>query len=352
MDEGQNVTFDRGRPGVVLLGYGLRRFLTDDEETRMDDRKGCVMMLTMRPYGGEADYWRIRGFLREVFLLNGRRERSWSLVRFDYWRWHIHENIERFRLDEVIFIWEGERGEIGAVLNADRKGEGFLQVHPAFHSRGLDEEMIVTAEERLAVVGEDGRRSLRLWVGEEEWQRKGILRQRGYVRQDWPEYQRRRPLVEPVPDVPVAAGYVVRPLGDVDELPARSWLSWLAFHPDEPAENYQGWAWYPNVQRAPLYRRDLDIVAVAPDGELAAFCTVWFDDVTRTGTFEPVGTAPAHQRKGLGKAVMAEGLRRVQRLGATLAMVGSYSAGAGALYHSMGFVEYDLSEPWVKVWEG
>jgi hypothetical protein len=35
-----------------------------------------------------------------------------------------------------------------------------------------------------------------------------------------------------------------------------------------------GWRWYRDVQRAPLYRRDLDLVAVAPDGELAAFCTL------------------------------------------------------------------------------
>ena len=54
--------------------------------------------------------------------------------------------------------------------------------------------------------------------------------------------------------------------------------------------------------------RTYRIVAVAPSGEFAAFCTVWFDDVTRTGAFEPVGTAPAHRRRGLGKAVMCEGV--------------------------------------------
>lgn len=39
---------------------------------------------------------------------------------------------------------------------------------------------------------------------------------------------------------------------------------------------------------------------------------------------------------------MAEGLRRVHELGATL---GSYSAAAGALYAWMGFDAYDLSKP-------
>jgi mycothiol synthase len=97
-------------------------------------------------------------------------------------------------------------------------------------------------------------------------------------------------------------------------------------------------------------RRDLDLIVSAPDGSVAAFCTIWFDDVTRTGAFEPVATMPAQQRRGLGKAIMIEGPRRLQRLGATQVTVGSYSVQAGALYASLEFTEYDLSERWTKTW--
>jgi GNAT superfamily N-acetyltransferase len=79
-------------------------------------------------------------------------------------------------------------------------------------------------------------------------------------------------------------------------------------------------------------------------------CTVWFDDVTRTAVFEPVGAHPDHHRRGLGKALMSEGLRRAGILGATLAKVSSYAKPAHALYESMGFTAYDLLEPWHKVW--
>jgi mycothiol synthase len=71
--------------------------------------------------------------------------------------------------------------------------------------------------------------------------------------------------------------------------------------------------------------------------------------VTRSAYFEPVGTHPAHQRRGLGKAVMFEGLRRLKRMGATLAFVGGFSPAANALYDSVGS-EYDLLEPWEKEW--
>ena len=36
------------------------------------------------------------------------------------------------------------------------------------------------------------------------------------------------------------------------------------------------------LQSAPLYRRDLDIVAATPNGEIAAFSTISYDDYTRS----------------------------------------------------------------------
>lgn len=306
------------------------------------------MKLIRRKYRTEDDYWAIRAFLRETFLLNGRRELSWPLYRWDYWRWHVNENIFRFSLEAAVFLWETMDGRLAAVLHPDGPGEAFLQVHPAFRSAELEVEMMAVAETQFATTQPGGGRRLALWAHEGDPLRGDLLARRGYARDEHPEYQRRR-MIAPIPDLQPAPGYTIRALGDDSELPARSWVSWRAFHPDEPDDRYEGWEWYQNVQRAPLYRRDLDLVAVAPDGELAAFCTVWCDDVTRTAAFEPVGTHPAHQRRGLGRAIMAEGLRRAARLGATLATVGSYSEAAGALYASLGFTEYDLSEPWATV---
>lgn len=317
------------------------------------------MKLTMRAYQGEDDYWRIREFLRRVFLLNGRREQSWQVARLDYWRWHVAGNCwESGSFEDVIWLWETADGEIAAVLNPEGRVEAHLQVHPGLRTSHrpsvpmgeLEEEMLAVAEEHLHKPLPDGRRKLYVWANEHDALRQEILARRGYTRHDGPEYQRQLLLSEPIPDAPVPPGYTVRSLGDVDELPARSWLSWRAFHPDEPDEDYEGWEWYLNVQQAPMYRRDLDIVAVASDGELAAFCTLWYDDVTRTGYFEPVGAEPAHHRRGLGKAVMCEAMRRIKRMGATLVTVGGYSPAANALYSSVVSPDYALSCPWVKEW--
>ena len=304
----------------------------------------------VRSYQNESDYWKIREFLRQVYLLNDRHEYSWSLLRWDYWVWHVNMNIFHFPLEEVVHLWEAD-GQIVAMLNPDAKSEAFFQLHPAYRSAELLSEMLDVAEVKQPNFIEDGWHNLIVWVNENDMIFKEILTRRGYARSKFKaEHMRYRFSNEPTPDCIPQNGYTVRALGDESELPAHSWLSWKVFHPDEPDEKYQGWEWYKNVQRVPLYLRDLDIVAVASDGELAAFCTVWLDEVTRTAVFEPVGTHPDHQKRGLGKAVMSEGLRRTQTLGATLASVSSYSDGAHALYKSMGFTEFDLLEPWIKQW--
>ena len=306
------------------------------------------MTLKMRRYQDEIDYWRIREFLRRVFQLNNRRELSWQAYRFDYWRWHGIENLGHGQLEKNVFIWETGQGEFAAVLNSEGPGYAYFQVDPGFRTQELEIEMLAIAEEKLAVKKSDGRSRLRVFAEQNDELRQNILKSRGYTKSEFWEHQHRRPMSLPNPDVQLPEGYIVRALGDVTELPARSFLSWRAFHPHEPDDRYEGWEWYLNIQRAPLYRRDLDLVAVSTDGELASFCTIWFDDVTRSGSFEPVGTSPEHQRRGLGRAVIQDGLGRLARLGAEVAFVGSGSQGASEFYKSIGFTELDVSEMWVK----
>lgn len=301
-------------------------------------------------YRDENDQQRIREFLQDVYLTNGRRETSWPLYRWDYWLWHINANIFHFDLSAAIFLWTDDTDRMLGVLNPDNPGEAFLQVDPDQRSIEMEVAMMSKAETQYAVTQADGRQRLTIWCPAGDSLRQDILTRRGYVQRDGAEYQRRRLSTQPVPEAPLALGYLIRTVGSEEDLPARSWVSWKAFHPNEPDVRYKGWEWYQNVRKAPLYRPELDLVAVTSSGEHAAFCTLWYDEKTRSAAFEPVGTHPQHQRRGLARALMAEGLRRVHELGATLVTVGSYSAAAGALYASMGFVEYDLSEPWEKVW--
>ena len=306
-----------------------------------------------RPYQTEDDFWRMREFLRRVFLLNGCLERSWHVARLEYARWHTCMNCAKVRLEDVAFLWEAE-GQIVAILMPDGSpGEAHFLVHPTLRTLDLEEEMLAVAEERLPAIKEDGSRRLFVWVPGVDELRQELVRRHGYRKDDWPEHQWRRDLDGAIPEARLAPGYTIRALGDGLELLERCYASGLGFHEGDiqfAVENRDDPTWYRNIQTAPLYRRDLDLVAVAPDGAIAAFCTIWFDDVTRSAYFEPVATVPAHQRRGLGKALLTEGLRRLQRMGATRAFVGGYSQAANALYRSVMGPEHELDEVWVKEW--
>jgi len=227
----------------------------------------------------------------------------------------------------------------------------FPQIHPDMMRTDLYGEMLAVAEAKLSGKGADGRRKVYVWADSQDTTARGFLEQRGFVRHAEPNTagrQGRQDLDRDISPAPVPAGYSVRNQNLVEDLASRNWCSWKAFHPDQPDEKYEGWLWYRNIQKAPLYRNDLDIVATDPEGDIVSFCTVWYDPATETAHIEPVGTHPDHQRKGLGLACITEGLHRLRKLGCRRAFLEGFSVPAKALYDKAGFHDFDVNEPWVR----
>jgi mycothiol synthase len=80
------------------------------------------------------------------------------------------------------------------------------------------------------------------------------------------------------------------------------------------------------MMSTPQYIRELDLVAVAPNDELAAFCVCGFDDPARKiGYTDPVGTHPTYQRRGLGRALISAGLLTLKNAGANTVRLGTSS---------------------------
>jgi ribosomal protein S18 acetylase RimI-like enzyme len=97
---------------------------------------------------------------------------------------------------------------------------------------------------------------------------------------------------------------------------------------------------YLRLMRTPGYDRDLDVVIVAPEGAIAAFCLGWLDPVNQVGEFEPVGTRQTFRRQGLGQAAALAGLWRMKARDAKSAVVGPVDVkeeAAMRLYQSVGF---------------
>lgn len=88
-----------------------------------------------------------------------------------------------------------------------------------------------------------------------------------------------------------------------------------------------------------LYRPNLDLVITGPNEVVAGYALFWPDLTTGVGLVEPVRIEDAFQGKGLGKVLIAEGVRRLAKAGCSTMKV-TYEEGneaAERLYLGSGF---------------
>jgi len=310
------------------------------------------MTLTMRRYASPDDYWRAREFFRALRVADPRPSGAWHIGSFDFWRWHWLETVVERPPDELRF-WTTAGGEIDAVLVQGDPGVCHPMAAPAVASDGLFHEMLDVAELEFPTNLPDGRRAVFAWSDERDDLLNAVLEARGYELSSGghsTETYGWQALPSAPSPISLPAGYTIRSMGDVDELPTRSLASWRAFHPGEPDEGAEpDGKWYRNIQRAPLYRRDLDVVCVAEGGDIVAFVTCFFDDVSRTGDIVLTGTDPSHPGDVLERATIGEVLRRLHRLGAVGAYLSWYASDPGAVYESAGFTDHEIGRAWKKI---
>ncbi len=293
-------------------------------------------MITFRSYAN--DYGAVMDFLREIYLQT-RTQHCWLPQRWEFAE-HAVNYINMARGEEAwqrfIGIWE-EHGRIVGISHKEEAYNAFLQVRPGYDA--LTDEMLDFAEAEIATPTTDGRKRLNVWSLESDTYRNERLTSRGYTRGDDGDYCNAQPVSQTfVPRLP--DGYsLISAVEETDAL-RRVNAGHAGFHPEEEAltEVPEHFA---RMEQAPLFRPELELMTQYRDGTLTSLCVVWYDEMTKTGMFEPVSTHPNHRRRGLGKAMLLEGLRRLQTLGAERAFVGSYGDERRAFYHAAGFETFD-----------
>lgn len=250
-----------------------------------------------------------------------------------------------------IRMWE-RQGAVEAVAWFVGPGQLWLEATPTGES--WVPEIIAWARDRLLRDRSAGRAttlSVRLFHGDQV--RIDSLSRLGFERAGPESVHFDFDLTQALPEVDLPQGFMVCDSAGIG--PARRTAShrdaWSALEHIgvENARSTFSVAVYESLRTSSIYRPDLDLVAVAPDGALAANCICWADEPSAVGIFEPMGTHPDFRGRRLARGLLAEGLRRLRGLGLRRARISTahFNTSAIAAYSSV-FQPLDQSSWWSR----
>ncbi|GEM_PF-709354 len=243
-----------------------------------------------------------------------------------------------------IYVHEAN-GEIVALVLIDppRFGGFSVMIHPLWRTPERETELIAWAMERrrdMLLESDHAKDALVTDSFDGDTARESALKALGFVAGEVTLLITSRSLDVPLPEPALPDGFTIQSaaalgMSEDDLADALGKVHSSAF-----GSNW-GERKYLTVMQSPAFDLQNEMVVVAPNGELAAFCVVWIDPVTQSGLFEPVGCAEAYQRRGLTRALMYAGMRRMIAQGCTRAFVAheteADNPASGALYKSVGF---------------
>jgi len=284
------------------------------------------MGVRMRSYDHETDYEAIGRFLTRIYT---DPPSNWLQPRWEYA--HSHPGMDRENLGKFA-IWEDD-GQIIAVVHYEGKmGVNYVQLDPRYPN--LKREILEYAATHM--VGElKAGKGIYVFVDDRDSDFGVIAAELGFEpRPEHAEPMSRYivPEAEMFPEIRLPEGFRLQSLADEFDVEKVHRVMHRGFnHQGEPPANEL------EDRRRKLsvagYRRDLTVVAVAPDGNYASYCGMWPVPGSTACYIEPVATDPDYRRMGLGMACVLESIRRCAQEGATVAYVGSDQE----FYLSMGF---------------
>jgi len=292
-----------------------------------------------RPLRDDADWWAVRRLLVGLFPLVPHGS-VWDIRRWDGQRFHDDDPGSPTEVGPCRLWFAG--GDLVGAAHSEGDPSLHLQVHP--DHRHLEGEMIDWGMEELAEESGGVRRLLHD-AYEDDLHRADLLEARGFQRQEGRVVNRRRDLAEPIAVSPQPPGYLIRETtDDPGDCTRMAELLNAAFgRTFHTTAEYRGF-----IRNSPSFRHHLNLVAEARDGTFAAHVGFTLDEENRCGIVEPVCTHPGHRKRGLALALLLEGLRRLQHLGAVVATVETGGAeGPNRLYQAAGFT----AARWGRVWE-
>ena len=309
------------------------------------------MPAVFRKFNYNNDFLRVRDFLIQTYKIF-QKPINWRIERWEY-AFHFvvpyfsnwdgidpsQEKAYQTRqfLESLTGLWETPAGKIAGVVNVEHPhlehpgfGEFFIQQHPDHVD--LFPEMLTFAEKNLS---DPNQHKIFSYVSQDDFLLRELLQDHGFSL-DNEDIDVDSQLDLNLSEIPQRAnlpeGFKIHSMADDNNLEKRCKAFGCAFNHPDPIDWPPVLA-YEWMQQAPDHHKEYDVVVVAPDGEFASFCLIWFDEANQIASLEPVGTQPEYRRLGLAREAVFEAIRRVKKKGAKKIEVGSDQE----IYLHMGF---------------
>lgn len=258
-------------------------------------------MILMREFNNEEDFMLMQELIRENYLNNDIQLYP-APSDLEYWRYIYDETPEGVH---STMLWQDDKGHTLAFAWMNEEAVDYV-CH--YKYKELLKEIIEWSEkERIEAEADNTANCLYIFDCDPEAER--IAEEKGYSKSDIYNYYGRRSLLEQIPKTQLPEGYIIKSIDTDEEISKRAAMNVLAGN-EISFEKYKYC-----MEHAVNYRQELDLIALSKDGELAGYCTVWYDSTCRIGVFEPYAVHPDHLRKGLGRCLLSEGMSRLASLG-------------------------------------
>lgn len=293
------------------------------------------MNIKFRNYTTQAgiteDYHKVRAFFVKL-----------GYAEFTYTRWDwmtTHGYLDRSAVGKIGLL--EDNGQIVGVATIDcQLGNAFCLTLPQYAF--LKKEMLQYAEANLSKDGHFG-----VVIADNDVYFQDIAANLGFVATEHKENDAAFYLDRTSTEYSLPEGFRITSMAETFDLYQYGRVLWKGFNHELNGEG----EFQPSEEKrlmgiAEMHRPNVDlnlkVAVVAPDGNFASYCGMWYDPEAGYAVIEPVATDPAYRKMGLGKAAVLEGIRRVGELGAKLALVGS----SQQFYYSIGLRPYRTSTIW------
>ncbi|MBQ2407711.1 MAG: hypothetical protein II312_13805 [Lachnospiraceae bacterium] len=293
--------------------------------------------MTFRTYTGNrmetGDYQRLHNFLVET------KSTEYTYARFDWMmtNWDYLED----RYLERIGIWESEGKIVGAMLFDHSMDVLFPMVLPGYES--LYQKMYHYASEHM--VKEDNPEFL-IYAKDSNTKLQKVLRKNGMIATEEKDMVALFDLSEEIPKSNLTKGYRITSLEEHRDYEQYMKCMFKGFGHEEAGETFSFTQESLSDCKKAYERSNVDLylkISVEDEaGNYVAHAGMWYDKKSEIALVEPVCTIPECRKMGFGKEAVFEGLRRVKKMGAKIAVVGS----SQQFYYSIGFIPYSTGTVW------